>query len=797
MKKTKMILFAAVAIAITIGMSVLACGSTPKPVSLFIEDSYTQAVPMFGTGYAELGGLFTANAAIVSIEFNTPTWHTSDSAVTISLYTWDKDYATSKESQPAASQRFTNIVDNSWLKLDCNVPAGSYLYILHDSEGTVGIWQDFTPNDERVVSFADGGLIGGSLLVRVNYETKPSPMFGRLPSLGRTEISYVPSDPSKLRDVYSDTWVTADDLGRKIEPYGKPGVNAPQDKKIGIFYFNWFGDGIDIYNHSKIYVDAGRGDAGIAAIKQYLTEVPEAGLKYWAEPYFGYYYSHDRWVIRKHALQLVAAGVDFIFFDATNNVFYSRSYNAIFEEYRKMREEGLMTPQVVFFLAGDMEIFGRGMLNRAWVEFYRDGLYRDLWFYVDGKPLVLGNIRAADGSQKSNFTNRESWAFNNWIGDGRGKWPWIAEYPQLPGRDFNGNIEQLAVAAGFHANTTRGRSYTTATRGTDVYRPLNINNNFEFESASAGLGLAFAEQWKRVEELKPKYVMITGWNEWAAGKWAVSDQYFANTYVSNVNETRDLFRRYIFVDNFNTEFSRDIEPMKNIDTGSGETYGFGDNYYYQMAQYIRRYKGARPLPAASGQRAININGGFEQWNGVGPEYRDTSNDTMHRDFPAIGNTDQRYINNSGRNDIIIAKVSDGGDGYLYFYVQCTDDITAPSGTNWMNLFINADKDYTNGDSAAGWHGYNFLINRNQNAGRVSVERSAGGWNWQNVGWADYKTDGSELMIRIALNLLTGLNLNDGFDFKWADNSVASGNIMEFMDLGDAAPNDRFNFRYTN
>ena len=39
-----------------------------------------------------------------------------------------------------------------------------------------------------------------------------------------------------------------------------------------------------------------------------------------------------------------------------------------------------------------------------------------------------------------------------------------------------------------------------------------------------------------------------------------------------------------FVDEFDAEFSRDIEPMKG---------GHGDNYYYQMIANIRRYKGAR------------------------------------------------------------------------------------------------------------------------------------------------------------------------------------------------------------
>ena len=32
-------------------------------------------------------------------------------------------------------------------------------------------------------------------------------------------------------------------------------------------------------------------------------------------------------------------------------------------------------------------------------------------------------------------------------------------------------------------------------------------------------------------------------------------------------------------------------------------------------------------------------------------------------------------------------------------------------------------------------------------------------------------------------------------FKWADNSTVTGSVMEFMDLGDAAPNDRYAFHY--
>jgi hypothetical protein len=34
------------------------------------------------------------------------------------------------------------------------------------------------------------------------------------------------------------------------------------------------------------------------------------------------------------------------------------------------------------------------------------------------------------------------------------------------------------------------------------------------------------------------------------------------------------------------------------------------------------------------------------------------------------------------------------------------------------------------------------------------------------------------------------------DFKWADNSTPTGQIMEFLDQGDAAPNGSYTYRYT-
>lgn len=81
----------------------------------------------------------------------------------------------------------------------------------------------------------------------------------------------------------------------------------------------------------------------------------------------------------------------------------------------------------------------------------------------------------------------------------------------------------------------------------------------------------------------------------------------------------------MYIDQFNPEFSRDGEPMKLRDG-----VGFGDNYYYQMVDYIRKFKGIESEELAGGQAAIDIHGELSQWDGVSPEFRDTIGDVEFR-----------------------------------------------------------------------------------------------------------------------------------------------------------------------
>jgi hypothetical protein len=317
-----------------------------------------------------------------------------------------------------------------------------------------------------------------------------------------------------------------------------------------------------------------------------------------------------------------------------------------------------------------------------------------------------------------------------------------------------------------------GRSYH------DGFQPTDGLGDFEFQLVDTPKGLAFDEQWNEAMKTNPPVIMITGWNEWWAGRWPDTGpgQRIANTYVVKNGDPK---YQNNYVDNFDPEFSRDAEPMKG---------GFGDNYYYQMVDWIRKYKGVRSIPISNGNKTINISQDFSSWEDVGPEFRDTIYDTTHR--KSAGNAAKLvYTNDTGRNDIDTAKVTRDKNN-IYFYVKCLEDITPAEGENWMNLFIDADSDHS-----TGWEGYDYIINRSRDENTLSIERAVDNtWNWEKIGDAQYSMNGNELQLQIDASLLN-LKNKKSFDFKWADNSTITGDPMQFMDLGDSAPDDRFNYRF--
>ena len=68
----------------------------------------------------------------------------------------------------------------------------------------------------------------------------------------------------------------------------------------------------------------------------------------------------------------------------------------------------------------------------------------------------------------------------------------------------------------------------------------------------------------------------------------------------------------------------------------------------------------------------------------------------------------------------------------------------------------------------------------------------GKWEPEQVAEAEYTIYKNVIQIKISKSIL---GVRKTFEFKWADNSVTDGDIMQFIDMGDCAPNDRFNYVY--
>ncbi len=392
---------------------------------------------------------------------------------------------------------------------------------------------------------------------------------------------------------------------------------------------------------------------------------------------------------------------------------------------------------------------------------YEPQLYPELWFHWQGKPLLICDPAAATDELKKFFTLRGAhWPFT--LTNTPYAWHWEATYPQPYGfTDDETKPEQVNVSV---AQNLRADNGLVENMSSGDARGRSFHDHRQNLAPGSVLpGYNFQEQWQRALALQPPFVMVTGWNEWIAGRWIRPGQ------------------PIVFVDQYNEEFSRDIEPMQG---------GHGDNYYWQLIANVRRYKGAPALPEASPPKTISLTTGFDQWRDVQPEYRDHVGETEPRDSDGVAGT--HYTNYSGRNDFSLLKVS-RDDTNLYFYAQTVQPITPSTGSNWMWLLLDTDQ-----NAATGWAGYDFIVNRTMNAdGSTWLEKNRGGWNWQKVAPVKLVVRGNELQLAIPRSALgiAGRARPVHLDFKWADNLQHPGDVMDFYLSGDVAPDARFNYRY--
>ncbi len=583
---------------------------------------------------------------------------------------------------------------------------------------------------------------------------------------------------------YSLSYGGTDALGRELSTQSKVG-GVQKDKYVGIFYFLWLGaHGSGLYDNTEIvntYSDALSNTSRWGGV---------GAAHFWGKPLFGYYSANDAWVLRKHVQMLTDADVDFVVFDTTNatgtstnsgftsngggnNTYIAAAlaFTQILDEYYK---KGWDVPKVAFYTHSN----SANAMQVIYQEFYRaHPEYSHLWFnwWTDtsgnnAKPMIVGESAYASTEVKNFFRIKES-QWPNTSAKSNDGFPWMEfNYRLLKNSSvYTSPIDGKSVmnvsiaqhndtcemsAGAWYNSEDRVRSYNSSHKWN--YR----NKNYTTGIPAVNYGFNFMEQWDFALSKDPDVIFITGWNEWIAQR-----------------QSSTIYSKICFVDCASIEASRDAEPMSG---------GYGDNYYMLMMDYIRKFKGTEKNVEVDSNVSVNVSGGFSQWDYVRAYYKDFDNDIVNRDHTHY----QTYINKTGRNDIVEAKVCNDANN-IYFFVKTASAMTTPTGTNWMNLFISTG-------ASDGWNGYNYQLNckapTNNTAylGKLADRDTYSVVSMSNV---SCKISGNYMMVSIPKSALGITGNNFEIQFKWSDN-CETGNFDSFYTDGDAAPIGRANFVYS-
>lgn len=565
-------------------------------------------------------------------------------------------------------------------------------------------------------------------------------------------------------DVMPDTWVCMDDLGRNVasSDRGISRLRKDTECQVGIFYYLWHGQ-------------HGAETKDITRLLEANPDNPKwggVGAFHWgSKPALGYYTGGTPYIVARHMQMLMDAGIDFYFFDVTNAFTYDDQVRVVMKEIDRRQALGLKTPKLVFTCHSS----SASTVSRLYDTWYSKPAYDKYWFLWEDKPLILvenGTEAQLAENVRERFTFRYCWAWET----GDKKWPWLANYPQEACTKTSGGRtvqEQISVSAAQHPYSKMGKSYTFADgRGQRTIDKYGL-------SVQTPRGLYLQEQFNRAIQVHPQVLMITQWNEWMAQRFLIENS--SQFGLVRPGATAKVGETY-FVDVYNQEFSRDIEPSADP--------LIRDNYYLLMTSNIRKYRGVERIPVPVVSKSIDLEGDFSQWDDITPEFRDEPGDTYYTSS-TVQNADTRRRKTV---DITKAKVTKDQE-YLYFYVEAAADIPQLNATfnkvRWMTLLLNSDQAYYGN----GWYGYDYMVSNDGFTLKLfAYDQSAQEWKVVRDE-VPYTLQGNQMMLRLTRTDVA-LDGEVDFDFKWIDNVAKSTtDILDFLTTGDCAPDFRFNYRY--
>ena len=546
-----------------------------------------------------------------------------------------------------------------------------------------------------------------------------------------------------------------DHLGRELVSIAETG--GERGRQVGLFYYLWHGQhGTQgPYDVSKM-----------EAIDPKVMDKPDSPLwpdpshspmLHWGEPLFGYYLSTDEWVLRRHVQMFIDAGIDVLYFDTTNGYHFREVTEKLFAIMQEFHDNGYKVPKFFYYMAPARRGSGTSNVKDVWDNYYSKGRFRALWFEWDGKPLIATHSdRPYPQALLDMFTfRRPTWGTPS-VPD---TWYWSGGPTQNVAVASSGRREMLPVSVqipdiamdappggkwkpgqcvgcseGYWGAPLVGRSWHDGHRDT---RPNATHYGFFFKEQ---IDWALAKEREDVP-----LALVCQWNEWLV------------PFLTK--KTNDMYAdsRWIRLqDEYNEEFSRDIEPMKD---------GYRDAYYFQLMNFVRRWKGL-PQPAKGKRRYPAMSPVDAGWDSVSPVFKEMTGDCVPRNHPGY-DACGIYTNVPGVNEFASLRVAVGQDGVIRFLAETVMPVQIVDEKS-MNLFLRVD------GKPVDAMGYTHCLTPKSASSKIKGCRFV------------YSVSAKELGIDISKPF--------SIEFKWSDNRQFD-DPMDFYVNGDVAPRGRLNWRF--
>jgi hypothetical protein len=322
-----------------------------------------------------------------------------------------------------------------------------------------------------------------------------------------------------------------------------------------------------------------------------------------AIPMLGKYNSYDPAILRQHFAWFNDLGIDWLLIDWSNMLWSKPAWEAhqgatreleetvavMFKTAAQLQEEGKYAPKMVFMLGlqnGPPVPDGMKSLNGiiAWIKtkYLNDPAYKNLWLRYDGKPLLTILYFPADPCAQSKVDLSKTpleaadWTVR-WMAsqlqynhaESCGMWSWMDGDIRQTVTRHNDEAEETVVTPSCFQLPSKGWRHPSAT-GRDH-------------------GAPYIDSWRVAFESRPRFIQIHQWNEFAGQKEGegLPGDYWPG---SEVQPSKAI----VYGDEYNLEFSDDIEPTRLTGCAYRGCGGWGFYYMNLTKALISLYRGETP-----------------------------------------------------------------------------------------------------------------------------------------------------------------------------------------------------------